>query len=587
MDTFCDEHEDFRYFDEKCDIAHDREKYSYSDDLLEKAKECSFYMSYPPEGEVIENYQEYLYSQKLSTGKKDIEIDLECFRGNPLFDPENWYSIRFNDYVDLISKLFLETTIRSSVFDCIRMFHRHPECYVSLLRKEDGLKPVGSVVVADFDKEFSRLKQDHSELVENDLYFTVNTYYTAEKKWRRVKNSGLYYPRRKEKNLQYLNACYVDIDVGRSEDENEKKRYTDYQALWMVLVLESVGVIPQCSVYARSGRGLYLFWIIKSTRAFPENLQLYKVINKTLANKISEFVFADPVAIDGARVLRVYGSYHSTAGEMVNYWPSFMEEDCVDEAERALPSLDSLAQELNVSIKNPVAPVKINKMKQALNPGSVPSRVNGPKACADNRLRDLLKIENHKGGFKQGKRYTSIKLAIRFMKDLGMDKRTVLKYSEELAQRCNPPYPTEEESNDVPVQNIVNDVYKGKSGLPAIFKNDYLANFFEVDDKVAESLDLKSIMPESIRKARFKPYAEIIKERRNTIVKAVWAIGEDYTHKAVVQYLAGEGVNVSRTTVLNDLKILEKEKLIPLHRKPGRPPKFSIIQLNNYHKQTA
>ncbi|MCP4216412.1 MAG: hypothetical protein GY765_17310, partial [bacterium] len=89
--------------------------------------------------------------------------------------------------------------------------------------------------------------------------------------------------------------------------------------------LMDAGIIPHASIIARSGRGMYLLWLLhrhldetKPETGYLNRIVLYKQINKELCSRL-EALSADSQAIDAARVLRVPGSTHSGSQKKVQY----------------------------------------------------------------------------------------------------------------------------------------------------------------------------------------------------------------------------------------------------------------------------
>lgn len=223
-----------------------------------------------------------------------------------LVDPNKELRIRFNALRD-------ELSFQPDGFDedFIRLFHRPPDIlheldddpeknyWFSLWQKTDGVKPVGCFKLDRLEDSLHNIHHSHPDKIDMNVYFTINTYFRAG-------NWNLYdtkypVPVRAEKNLCFLNACYADIDVGRffsnekdyrlyhlleeylpaPEDRTEfLKSYHWEQALLQVLILEEAGIIPEVSIFARSGQGIYLFWLLEPTQAFPENILKYKKINR-------------------------------------------------------------------------------------------------------------------------------------------------------------------------------------------------------------------------------------------------------------------------------------------------------------------
>lgn len=472
--------------------------------------------------------------------------------------------------------------------DFFRIFHRMPESFFSFhgkrphTRKDTGkdgemeysMKELGAVKAKDAEEGVSTLLAYSPEVI-NDFYFTVNSYYSC-KKWKH--KNGLNGMDRSERNLSYLNACYVDIDVGRFRDENHMKKFTWKQALFAVLLLEYDGIIPEASAYVRSGRGLYVFWLLEKSTKSLGNIDRYKKINRALQKRIAPALYVDSKASDAARFLRAEGGIHSKTKLNVTY--------CFNRDGEGAVKCHSL-DDLQVFTEEPQPPGR--KVQRAENTGrakkyiskavktKVPARMQGPVQSNLRRFIDLCGIARNHRGFKHGKRYHSLQYASRFMRLAGFEEQEIIQAATKIAGVCNPPYPTPGEANDIPVANIVRHELAGKGGLPLNLRNEYLANFFEVDTECAERLHLRSIRPS---KASETATAAKASDRHKAIIE-ILSKGR-CSFASIVKALAGQhGMEVTRMTVMRDLRLLEKNGDIP-HTEPlkaGRPKKPPYRQI--------
>jgi len=141
-----------------------------------------------------------------------------------------------------------------------------------------------------FNRSNNLLKRRYDDI--KDVYTSMNTFYTRERKVDSVKR---------------LNALYVDIDCYKMGLSKEAVLYG--------LNEEFFGqVIPVPTFVIDSGRGIYLIWKISEDRnALPRwtNVQRY------MTNACKPFG-ADPACTDAARILRVPFSINSKSGTPVN-----------------------------------------------------------------------------------------------------------------------------------------------------------------------------------------------------------------------------------------------------------------------------
>jgi hypothetical protein len=124
-----------------------------------------------------------------------------------------------------------------------------------------------------------------------DAYFTVNGMHRAAPFESR--HTGLPAVWRREKCLRYLNACYVDLDVGRDFGTGEEC-LTWRDAVAVLGNMMDAGQLPQSSIFARSGRGVYVFWALHDEdnqtlppRYWPERLGMHPVLRAEEVGRIA------------------------------------------------------------------------------------------------------------------------------------------------------------------------------------------------------------------------------------------------------------------------------------------------------------
>ena len=323
-------------------------------------------------------------------------------------------------------------------FSVIELIHRGKDAYVGFVRKPNRQKynkhgnlrnfeNLASIPISNLEKEWSKL----SIWLYTDSYFTINSPFRTA----RWKNDMTGFPdvERKEKNLRYLNACYVDLDIGRPNDEMSEKRLTISEAMNIVSSLIKREEIPQPSIITQSGRGAYLMWLL-CEKGKPENpplawvrtIDLYKQINKAIGNKLTAVAW-DKCAHDAARVLRVPGSFHSGAKRFVHYDIQYDENGKI-----FFYSLEELSSFYDIKIKENDSPsneLKILSLvenptyRKTKNKGSSPKRINGLKALNKKRIKDLITIEKHEGGFKKGVRRRRLTVYAEFLRGLYQKKK--------------------------------------------------------------------------------------------------------------------------------------------------------------------
>jgi len=467
----------------------------------------------------------------------------------------------------------------------VKTVHRQQDGYVTFHTKKNGnFKNLFAISMNELDSMFPSI----IEHLIQDSYMSVNTYYAAGQCSSTV-DKRLPYPIRGEKYLRYLNACYVDLDVGRPDDKDINKQVTWTSAVSAVLFCQDIGALPPASIIARSGRGAYLLWLLKDKNgngqfAYPSDIQLYREINKTMTKQLANFG-ADLNAFDAARILRVSGSIHTGAKQQVKY---LIQADSngygYQYTMQELADFFKVDTQKNKAIDN-YYEKQLPLLKKAHKPGSAPKRKKGGIKTAKNRVEDILKIELYRNGFDEGKRRKSIEYLAEFMRIAGIHEEEALTTAFIIAKNCNNsdgskklPFPSHK--NDQSVKALVQSIYERKSCMPRIFKNCHLASFFGVDAKLAKELKLLSIVPQEVTKERSKTIApRTIKKKRillfmhKLLRQKPGAVPSIKTFK---NYLFNNyGLKCSRQTISNYLKEFEKTGEIS-RRTPassGRPRK--------------
>lgn len=499
--------------------------------------------------------------------------------------------------------------------ESILSIHQHPDGrtpdgYVGFTRKADPprmyrgkLLTMESVCAIRISELRQWLPPIAEAFLLNDSYFTINTYrrsapYTLKK------FGGLPGVWRKEFNLLYLPACYLDIDVGRDLATADciEQTLTWRDAVNVIGNLMDKGMLPQASIFARSGRGAYGLYLLRDDkdpaslpRAYPDTLQFYKRINAALQDQFRNLskdavrallpkaragLYVDNIH-DGARVLRVPGSQNTKAPPEDRQVAYLFQADRQGMGYRytlnqlaEIVGLDTVCVSLPDRIRDTTALRRYPALREVKMPGSAPKRINGFTARSAYRAQDLATIEAAMGGFKQGKRRKSLSFYAMFLRDAGLGKGAVTDAVKKMARNCTPPYPTPADLKkgwDVSIEAIVEDLPPRRIG------NKRLCEFFGVTPEIARECDLKSILPPEIVKGKNVAQREIERRERHAIIQElIQANGgqppaEGYRElAAIIQSIAkekGVELEVTHVTVRNDFKALG----IALVRKAGRP----------------
>lgn len=421
--------------------------------------------------------------------------------------------------------------------DPLGALHRASDSVIGFLRKngehKSGVENIGSIKRSDLKGMLPKL----AEWLLEDAYFTVNGYnaqapYTIKKTGQR----GVW---RKEKNLRYLNAVYADLDIGRVGEPGPRGLSVS-EGSQLLIDLLTGGTLPQLSMSAQSGRGLYALWILrddddedapvtfKNQKSFGETLALYKAVNRAIYKHL-ECLAADKIC-DGARVLRVPGTLHTGSGGRCFYKVTFDRD-----GKLVTYTLKELAEAFGVPVLEKSLPSDLRQWEANDNPTN-PKKANGPKALAAARARDLVTLEQWRGGWQRGQRRFCLRTYAQFLKAAGTGRAETDAAVEIMASNCNPPYPSD--VSDQPLKTIVNEVWLEKF---ATLKQMNLVKWLQITSDEARELELEKLIPIEVQDER-------------TIPRGGLRLQEKAQRHAVIQKLINERGMMSTRELVTELK---------------------------------
>jgi len=168
-------------------------------------------------------------------------------------------------------------------------------------------------------------------LLDADAYFSINAFKFPKSRrnksgeWHAARSKyspdglDLPYPSRKKKNLQWLTACFTDIDC-------HSLGVSTGQAIGAIIDAQDTGAIPPASMLCRSGRGVWAFWFLVGDAdgqslvpAFSEKIGAWYRIQHRLSELFAT-IGADAKARDPCRITRIGGTLNSKSGLRVGYW---------------------------------------------------------------------------------------------------------------------------------------------------------------------------------------------------------------------------------------------------------------------------
>jgi hypothetical protein len=303
----------------------------------------------------------------------------------------------------------------------IRLIHRADDGFVTFHSKgESGFANLCAVRAGELAGAFQCVRAR----LERDAFFSVNSFFRGQGKSKYC--PGLPGPCRRTDALRYLNASFADLDCYQAG-------LTAHQAKTRVRQFVRAGTIPPPSIITESGRGLWLFWLLrkgdddsKPPPAWREAIRWYERIQNALYGRLSPL---KPDAKDAVRVTRVPGSLNGKSGERVSCRVQ------ADAARRPLTyTLAEMGAFLGVSERG-----TRGRPKARLTEAGKAAKRPGYAAMQAKRLRQFQSLRALRGGFSDGCRNRAAMLYVLILRQNGIPPVEIEQCVEELAGECRPP----------------------------------------------------------------------------------------------------------------------------------------------------
>lgn len=441
----------------------------------------------------------------------------------------------------------------------ILALHRHTDGVISFARESDDCwLPAFAVRAGELESMFPEIVRD----LVRDSFLSIN----AAHRMARGSKGQIGRPDHKQETLRYLCACYCDIDFYR-------KGLTEREALVHVQELVQNGHLPAFSAVVRSGRGVWLIWLLHDEKNRLEahlgaygdsptnHLQLHRKINQEIGRRLAP-IGADPAAVDGARYIRVPESFRNDLEEWVR-WDWQKHADQIP----ASYTLRQLAKELGIC-----AGAQAAQGQQTLKSGARCSgRRKGFDVANANKLRVFQLIRDLRGGYiSEGARNNAAFILAACLKWNGYSVSETIRAVCEFGQACVPSLAKGE------CLSAVKSAYK-----PCVRKMSYqaIADRLDVSPHEAQSIsdNLQKEFPAAARfgvlpvipswRATGKRVTQRLL-RRLEIRRIIQELGAVPSLRALQQMLGRVGIVVGHVTIMADLKAL---------RVSGEAPSFEPL----------
>lgn len=300
--------------------------------------------------------------------------------------------------------------------------HRRPGYMTVHNKVGDRWRDLGAVSTSNIPEGIHPLLPE----MQTDSYYGINTLGNRH---------------RAGKNVAYINAIFCDVDC-------HSKGIRVEEALVELMVLEANGLVPPPSMIERSGRGVWVFFILDPPLPALhdwEVRQRFTHLEHALVAKL-EHLGADAKSTDLPRVTRFPGSVNSKAQSAVLYTINYGEDGRVttytlEQLEKYFPPSEPVSTCSRASRKHP--PNNINTRSST-------SRNRRPNAgwiaLQKRRLRLLLRLDAMRHGFSEGCRSYAVLLFAHYLRTSypKAGKRFLHVATETFAERCKPPLSQQE-----------------------------------------------------------------------------------------------------------------------------------------------
>jgi len=414
--------------------------------------------------------------------------------------------------------------------------HRHHDGRITFHRK--------GAAAGEFENLFALRPRDLSSLfqspeaLDRDSFFSINAFWDRNTTTPRLSAAEV----RRSDRLRYLCAAFVDLDI-------YKVQLDFAAALAAVVRMEDEGRIPPASIIVRSGRGMWLLWLLHDSKdpgkppgAYPEKLRLYDHINRA-AGECLAHLGVDAGAHDAVRLMRVPGSTNPRAEQhpRVRYW---LQAD--DSGRPYSYTLEDLAHHFGVGSRDSGRQRQPESI--AVEAGIGAKRAGFTQTTA-RRLRELNALRLMRGGFAEGCRNRAVLIYAWLMRCSRLPAERILRECRELAAECRPPLSDTETRQAV--KTATNRKFKR-------FRDQTISDWLGITPGESAQLEKLPASPQFRLDHRQESRQQ---ERRDAIRQILEEHESRPSCREMVRLLRDRQIQVSAMQVSRDYKMLRSEPL--------------------------
>jgi hypothetical protein len=216
--------------------------------------------------------------------------------------------------------------------------------------------------------------------------------------------SGMRKPWRKASLVSHFTSCFADIDL--HDDPSVGTHAFDVSVERLIAratTLAAESEIPIPSIIVRSGRGFWLFWLLRESgdselavSCSSDTRAIWTRMQRTLADRLAKCgIDPDRAALSPERLTRFPNSVNTRVGRRVAYTVNLNAGGKV-----IFYTLSEIASSLRID-ERPASFIRLLPQTHRFGGRDVSRRANGWRALRDRRLRDYEILLELRGGYFQ------------------------------------------------------------------------------------------------------------------------------------------------------------------------------------------